>query len=47
MTLVALDFESDAIDTRPNYPPEPCGLAVYADGEAPYYMAWGHPTKNN
>jgi len=47
MTLVALDFESDAIDTRPNYPPEPCGLAVYVDGEPPYYMAWGHPTKNN
>lgn len=45
--LIALDFESDAIDTRPNYPPEPRGLAVYVDGEQPYYMAWGHPTKNN
>ena len=47
MTLVALDFESDAIETRPDYPPKPAGLAVYIEGEKPYYMAWGHPTKNN
>jgi DNA polymerase I-like protein with 3'-5' exonuclease and polymerase domains len=44
--LVALDFESDAIDTRPNYPPEPAGLAIY-DGMTAQYMAWGHPTENN
>jgi DNA polymerase I-like protein with 3'-5' exonuclease and polymerase domains len=37
--LVALDFESDAIDTRPNFPPKPAGLAVY--------KAWGHPIENN
>jgi len=47
MSLVAFDFESEAIDTRPNYPPIPVGLAVYVDGEQPYYMAWGHPTANN
>lgn len=47
MTLIALDFESDAIDTRPSYPPKPAGLAVYVDGGTPTYMAWGHPTKNN
>lgn len=46
MKLIALDFESDAIDTRPNFPPEPCGLAIY-DGSKASYMAWGHPTKNN
>lgn len=45
--LVALDFESEAIDTRPKYPPEPVGLAIYKDGELPQYMAWGHPTNNN
>jgi DNA polymerase I-like protein with 3'-5' exonuclease and polymerase domains len=45
--LVALDFESEAIDTRPNYPPTPVGLAVYEDGGLPYYMAWGHPSNNN
>ena len=45
--LIALDFESEAIDTRPNYPPTPVGLAVYMDGEQPYYMGWGHPGENN
>ena len=45
--LVALDFESDAIENRPKYPPTPAGLAVYKDGEQAYYLAWGHPTKNN
>jgi len=45
--LIALDFESEAIDTRPNYPPKPVGLAVYDEEGLPYYMAWGHPTQNN
>jgi DNA polymerase I-like protein with 3'-5' exonuclease and polymerase domains len=45
--LVALDFESEAIDIRPTYPPKPVGLAVYAEYELPYYMAWGHPIENN
>ena len=44
---VVLDFESDAIENRPKYPPEPCGLAVYEIGKDPYYMSWGHPTENN
>ena len=44
--LVALDFESDAIDTRPNFPPEPAGLAIY-DGTIAEYLAWGHPKENN
>lgn len=47
MKLIALDFESEAIDTRPKYPPKPVGLAVYEDGSTPLYMAWGHPTENN
>lgn len=46
--LIALDFESEAIDTRPKYPPNPVGLAIYVDGiSAPEYMAWGHPEGNN
>jgi DNA polymerase I-like protein with 3'-5' exonuclease and polymerase domains len=45
--LVALDFESDAIDTRPNYPPKPTGLAVHHEGIEPFYYAWGHPIENN
>lgn len=45
--LIALDFESEAIDTRPKYPPRPVGLAIYADGDLPRYLAWGHPVQNN
>lgn len=44
---VVLDFESEAIDNRPNFPPKPVGLAVYEEGKEPYYMAWGHPIENN
>jgi DNA polymerase I-like protein with 3'-5' exonuclease and polymerase domains len=47
MTLVALDFESEAIDTRPKYPPKPVGLAIFIEGDLPRYMSWGHPTGNN
>lgn len=46
-TLTAFDFETEAIDVRPNYPPRPVGLAIYIDGQEPYYLAWGHPTGNN
>ena len=47
MILHALDFESEAIDTRPNFPPTPVGLAHMPDGGEGIYWAWGHPTKNN
>lgn len=44
---VTLDFETDAICNRPNFPPEPVGLAIrYPDAQSEY-MAWGHPTGNN
>lgn len=42
-----LDFETQAIEQRPAYPPEPVGLAVRAPSGASQYMAWGHPTGNN
>jgi DNA polymerase I-like protein with 3'-5' exonuclease and polymerase domains len=44
--LHALDFESEAIDDRPNFPPLPVGLAHY-DGTDAIYLAWGHPIQNN
>lgn len=49
MNYVVLDFESEAIDARPKFPPTPVGLAVYeaTRGSEPYYMAWGHPIENN
>jgi len=45
--LIALDFETEAIDNRPNYPPKPVGLAIYDPSKAPVYHAWGHPIGNN
>jgi 3'-5' exonuclease len=47
MTICCFDFESEAIENRPKYPPKPVGLAILIDGETPYYMAWGHPIENN
>lgn len=45
--IVVLDFESHAIQARPEYPPRPVGLAIYMEDSPPFYMAWGHPTNNN
>jgi len=55
MKEVVFDFESQAIDVLPKYPPKPVGLAIMVDGEPlkgvldsnPWYFAWGHPTENN
>jgi DNA polymerase-1 len=46
--VITLDFETEAIGARPlYYPPRPVGCAVRGlDGKS-FYMAWGHPTKNN
>jgi len=45
--LISIDFESAAIQDRPNYPPEPAGVAIVIDGEPGTYLAWGHPSANN
>ena len=43
-----IDFETDAIEPYPNYPPKPVGVSIwYANAESPVYMAWGHPSENN
>ena len=49
MKPVFLDFETEAIDARPKYPPVPVGLAIYdPEGEYPDgYHAFGHATGNN
>jgi DNA polymerase I-like protein with 3'-5' exonuclease and polymerase domains len=47
MLLHGLDFESDAIENRPNYPPRPVGLSHFPMNGEPFYYAWGHPTNNN
>lgn len=45
--LVFYDFETEAIEELPVYPPKPVGLALYVKGQEPIYCAWGHPTGNN
>lgn len=45
-SIITLDFETQAIQRRPQYPPVPVGVAVREEGESHYY-AWGHPTGNN
>lgn len=44
---VCYDFETEGIESFPNYPPKPVGLALWVEGQAPRYYAWGHPTENN
>lgn len=46
--MITLDFETQGIVGNPlANPPEPVGVAVWAPGEEPRYLAWGHPTENN
>lgn len=42
-----IDFETEAIQDRPVYPPKPVGVSIKAPGQQPRYYAWGHPTSNN
>ena len=47
--IVFLDFETEAIGPRPDYPPRPVGLAIY-DPQGKYpngYLAFGHTMGNN
>lgn len=44
--VVTVDFETDPIEERPNYPPEPVGVAIRSKGHSSYH-AWGHPFGNN
>jgi DNA polymerase I-like protein with 3'-5' exonuclease and polymerase domains len=45
--LVTIDFETEAIQARPVYPPEPVGVAIHVATAPPRYLAWGHPSGNN
>jgi len=42
-----IDFETFGIESRPDYPPRPVGVALKEPGRSPVYLAWGHPTENN
>lgn len=41
-----VDFETDAIESRPEYPPRPVGVSIRRRGRGKYW-AWGHPVENN
>lgn len=45
---VVLDFETESIGRRPEYPPRPVGMAIKFPGERKgRYFAWGHDSGNN
>lgn len=42
-----VDFETEKIESRPNYPPKPVGVSIKLPGRRSEYFAWGHPSGNN
>ena len=40
-----LDYETEAIQGRPAYPPKPVGCSIRVDGVSKYW-SWAHPTGN-
>ncbi len=45
--MVTIDFETQAIEAPPNFPPEPVGVSVRLPDLGAVYLAWGHPSGNN
>lgn len=46
--VTAIDFETDPIQPRPEYPPKPVGVSIRRVGERKSrYYAWGHYTGGN
>lgn len=47
-TVTVVDFETDPIEPRPDYPPKPVGVSIKKLGQKARYYAWGHYSgKNN
>lgn len=44
---IVVDFETDPIEARPNYPPKPVGVSIRWPGKKSKYYAWGHYTGGN
>lgn len=44
---IVIDFETEAIQPRPSYPPKPVGVAIDEPGHPTVYLATGHPYDNN
>ena len=47
MGIVTVDFETQAIQPRPLYPPVPVGVAIKYPGKRSKYLSWDHPGENN
>ncbi len=46
--ILTLDFETEAIEPRPHYPPKPVGVALRTPKwKRARYLSWGHPGYNN
>lgn len=46
--VTTVDFETDPIEERPDYPPKPVGVSIKRPGQKARYFAWGHYSgKNN
>lgn len=47
-SILTLDFETEAIEPRPHYPPKPVGVALRTPKwKTARYLSWGHPGYNN
>ncbi len=45
--VYTIDFETEAIRPRPQYPPEPVGVSIREPNGKSKYYSWGHPSENN
>lgn len=45
--VVTIDFETEAIEDRPHYPPKPVSMSIKMPGKKAKFYAWGHPCENN
>ena len=46
--VICIDFETEAIKPRPQYPPKPCSIGIKWPDELQYrIMSWAHPSGNN
>lgn len=46
MKQAIVDFETEGIEDRPEYPPVPVSCGIWVDGKY-IWLCWGHPTGNN
>lgn len=44
---VAVDFETEGSEERPDYPPKPVSVSLVVPGGQPEFLSWGHPLGNN